>query len=128
MSREPEQVALARLEVERAHKKLSATLGTLQEKLRPTTLVNNAWDGVRDKSGELADDALQAVKDRPVAVSGVVAAIALFVAREPLWRLVSTLLPAGNEKKRARKSRPPKTNPELPEPKSSRKRPEGVSA
>ena len=74
----------AKFEAELAKKRLSATLSTLQERLRPSSLANEAWSGVKEKSNELADTTIQAVKDRPAAVSGVVAAIAIFLARHPL--------------------------------------------
>lgn len=75
-------------EVERSKRQLASTMGALQYRLKPGTLMNNAWEGVRDKSGEVADNTLQAVKGRPAAVSGILAAIVLLLAREPLWRLI----------------------------------------
>jgi len=79
----------AKAEAERAKKQFSSTLGTLQYRLKPGTLANEAWSGVKEKSGVVADGALQTVKERPVTTSGVIAAFAIFLAREPLWRLVS---------------------------------------
>ena len=90
----------ARYEAEQAKKKFASTLGGLQYRLKPATLANNAWEGVRDKSSIMADDAKQAVngiadeaitvvKERPGIASGVAAAQFIFLAREPLWRLVS---------------------------------------
>lgn len=78
------RLAQAKYEAEQARKRLAATTGTLQHRLHPSTLASNAWDGVREKSGELAEDAIHAVADRPVKVSGIVAAVALFLAREPI--------------------------------------------
>src|SRR3546814_2054281 len=40
----------------------------------------------------MANGALRTVKDRPVATSGVLAALVIFLAREPLWRLASGFL------------------------------------
>ena len=82
------RLAEASMEVEQAKKRLASTMGALQYRLKPATLMNNAWEGVRDKSGEVADDAFQAVKRRPGTISGILAAIVLFIAREPLWRLI----------------------------------------
>lgn len=90
-------IELAQYEVEQAKKRFSSTLGALQYKLKPGTLVNSAWSGVRDKGSEVADDAMhrangfadgavQAVKERPVAASSVAAALVIFLARAPLWR------------------------------------------
>lgn len=79
----------AKREEELARQSFSSTLGTLQYRLKPGTLANDAWSGVKDKTGELTDGAIQAVKDRPMTVSGVVAGIAVFLARDSLWALVS---------------------------------------
>ncbi len=79
----------AKVEAELSKKRLTSTLGTLQERLKPGNLASEAWDGVRDKGSELADNTMQTVKDRPVAASGIVAAIAIYLARNPLMRLAS---------------------------------------
>jgi hypothetical protein len=55
--------------------------------------MTSAWDGVREKSEALAGDAVQAVKDRPLAFSGVGAAVLLFLAREPIRRAFAGLWP-----------------------------------
>lgn len=85
------RLAQAKYEAERARKRLVSTAGELQCRMRPATLMGHAWDGVRDKSGELAEGAMQAVKDRPVKASGVAAAVALFLARHTIWSAVSGL-------------------------------------
>jgi hypothetical protein len=85
------QLARAQYEAEQAKKRLASTMGALQYRLKPGTLMNNAWEGVRDKSSDFADDALQAVKERPGAASGVVAAVLIYLARDPLWRVVSRI-------------------------------------
>ena len=90
----------AQYEAEQAKKQFASTLSGLQYRLKPATLANNAWEGVRDKSTVMADDAklavngiadeaFHAVKERPGIASGVAAALLIFIAREPLWRLVS---------------------------------------
>lgn len=95
-TRELEQAAA---DVERAKKRFASTMGALQYRLKPGTLMNNAWDGVRDKSGEVADTTMQAVKGRPVTVSGILAAILIFLARDPLRRLLASLFSRGGEKR-----------------------------
>jgi hypothetical protein len=92
---ETRRIEQASADVQRAKKRLASTLGALQYRLKPGTLMSNAWEGVRDKSGEVADSTLQAVKDRPVTVSGVLAAIVIFLARDPLRRLLYSLLDRG---------------------------------
>ena len=88
----PQTLKQAQREATEARQRMASTLGTLQYKLQPGNLMSDAWDGVREKSGELADGAVQAVKDRPLAASGIVAGIALFLAREPIWRAVASAL------------------------------------
>jgi hypothetical protein len=75
----------------RARDRLESTLGALQRRLHPSSLAGEAWDGVKDKSADLADGALQAVKKRPAITSAVIGVLALFLAREPIRRAVTRL-------------------------------------
>ena len=81
----------ARREADAARRQLLATASELQERLRPGTIASNAWEGVKDRGGELADDAVGAVKDRPLAAASVLAAFTLFLARRPIRSAVSRL-------------------------------------
>jgi hypothetical protein len=74
----------ARIEAERARRRFTDTLGEVQYRLKPGTLADNAWTGVKDKSSELADEAVEAVKARPVAAAGAAAAFLLYLARKPI--------------------------------------------
>ena len=87
----PDALALqqAKREEQIARERFSSTLGALQYRLKPATLANDAWSGVKDKTGELTDSAIQSVKDRPLTTSGIVAAVAIFLARDSLWSLVA---------------------------------------
>ena len=96
------QLERAQYEVEQAKKKFASTLGTLQYRLKPGTLANHAWEGVREKSSEaadgafvavneLAESAAQAARARPAAAGGIAAAAFLFLVRAPLGRLASRL-------------------------------------
>jgi hypothetical protein len=89
----PEAVAIrdARRRTGQARRRLIETAGELQQKLKPKALASNACEGVKDKGGTLADDAMQAVKGRPVAASAALAAFALFLARAPIKSAVSRL-------------------------------------
>jgi hypothetical protein len=102
------QLELAQFQAEQAKKRFNSTLGALQYRLKPGTLATNAWDEVRDKSSEMADDAfhtvngiadgtLHAIKERPVAASGIAAGIVLFLARAPLLRAASRLFSSKHE-------------------------------
>jgi uncharacterized protein DUF3618 len=75
-----------------ARGRLDMTVADLQQRLRPGSLAGEAWDGVKGKSADLADGALQAVKKRPAAVSLALGAFALFLARKPIKRAVTRLV------------------------------------
>jgi hypothetical protein len=87
-----DDIRLARRDAEAARRRLAATTAELQQRLKPGTLAGQAWAGVKDKGGELADDAVGAVKARPVAVSAALAAFTLFLARSPIKNAVGRLL------------------------------------
>lgn len=82
---------LAKQEAELARRRLAATAAELQQRLKPGALASNAWAGVKDKSGEIADDAVEAVKARPVPVAAALTAFTLFLARAPLKSAISWL-------------------------------------
>ncbi|RIX31573.1 DUF3618 domain-containing protein [Sphingomonas edaphi] len=78
------KVAAARIEVARTRAALIETARELQLRLQPKTLANEAWEKAKEKGADLAEDAVDAVRKRPVAVGGVVAALTMFLAREPI--------------------------------------------
>lgn len=102
------QLERAQYEVEQAKKRFGTTMGALQYRLKPATLVSNAWEEVRDKGSDAADGALdavhgmadgavQAARSRPMAASGIAAALVLFLARAPLWRVASKIFSREDE-------------------------------
>ena len=102
MSDSPEVVA-ARAEVERRRARLMGIAHQLQVRLSPGTLAKGAWQGAKEKGADLAEDAVDAVRARPVAATGVVAAITMFLAREPLMDIAGRLVD-GVKGKRTRKA------------------------
>ena len=91
------EIVRARKEADLARQRLTATVGELQHRLSPGTLAGNAWEGVKDKSGELADDAVEAVRARPVAAGAALGAVLLFLARSPIKSAASRLFGADGE-------------------------------
>lgn len=91
------ELTMAKQEAERARHRLAATAAELQQRLKPGTIASNAWAGVKDKSGEIADDAVEAVKARPVPVAAALAAFTLFLARAPLKSAVSRIFSGSDE-------------------------------
>jgi ElaB/YqjD/DUF883 family membrane-anchored ribosome-binding protein len=90
-------IEAAKREAEAARRRLDSTLVALQQRLHPKTLANEAWDGVKEKSNDLAEGAMDAVKQRPGAVSLAVGAAFLFLARKPLGRAVGKVFSGGDE-------------------------------
>ena len=88
------KVAAARIQVERTRAALLDTAKELQQRLQPKTLASEAWEKAKNKGADLAEDAVDAVKSRPVAVGGVVAALTMFLAREPIKDAVSNIYDA----------------------------------
>lgn len=97
------EVTAARAEADRRRSRLMATAHELQDRLRPKTLARDAWEGAKGKGADLAEDAVDAVKARPVAATGVVAAITMFLAREPLIDLAGRLIDGAKDKTRKRR-------------------------
>jgi len=87
----------AKRNVVRSRAQLDSTLGALQLRLKPANLAGEAWDGVKEKSSEFAEGALETVKKRPAAVSLALGAVALFLARGPLTRAASRLISGEEE-------------------------------
>jgi hypothetical protein len=81
---EPPRVSAARIQVERAKGALLDTVSELIERFQPQNLASDLWEQAKNKGADLAEDAVDAVAKRPVAVGGVVAALAMFLARDPL--------------------------------------------
>lgn len=85
------EILKAKREEALARRRLQATVSELQRRLKPATLATNAWEGVTDKAGSIADDAVEAVKARPMAASAAVGAFTLFLARQPIRSAISWL-------------------------------------
>lgn len=78
------RIAQAQAAVDTARGELIDTARELQQRLQPKTLARDAWESAKVKGADMAEDAVDAVKRRPVATGGVIAAIAMFLAREPI--------------------------------------------
>jgi hypothetical protein len=102
-------IAAARIEVERSRAGVMAAAHELQERLSPKTLAKGAWEGAKEKGANLAEDAVDAVRSRPLAATGVVAAIAMFLAREPLIDLAGKIADGVGEKKKKKTVKSRKT-------------------
>jgi ElaB/YqjD/DUF883 family membrane-anchored ribosome-binding protein len=97
------QIAAARQDVERRRSRLIATAHELQERISPRTLARNTWQGAKEKGADLAEDAVDGVRAHPLAATGVVAAVTMFLAREPLMDLAGKLVDGAKGKTRKRR-------------------------
>ena len=97
------KVEAARIEVERSRAQMLDTVKVLQQRLQPGKLTRDAWESAKMKGADLAEDVVDAVRKRPYAAGGVVAALALFIARDPVMGLFSKASDAMTSK-RARKA------------------------
>lgn len=84
-------ITRAKREADLARRKLMGDIALLQDRLKPGNIANNAWEGVKERSTGLADDAVEAVKARPVIVSAALGAVTLFLARQPIRSAFSSL-------------------------------------
>lgn len=100
--RDTPEITAARIEVERSRGRLMSTAHELQDRLSPKTLARNTWEGAKEKGADLAENTVDVVRARPLAAGGVVAAITMFLAREPLMDLAGKLV--GSDKKKSRKA------------------------
>jgi hypothetical protein len=98
------EVAAARIAVDRSRARVMATAQELQDRLSPKTLARSTWQGAKEKGADLAEDAVDAVRARPVAATGVVAALAMFLAREPLLDLAGKVAGSVGDKRKTRKT------------------------
>ena len=117
--RDTPEIVAARAEADRRRARLIGSAEQLQERLNPKRLTRDAWEGAKDKGADLAENAVDAVRSRPIAAGGTVAAIALFLAREPLMELAGKLTKSFTmkraTKKQAKTSRRTKPNTETVE-------------
>lgn len=80
-----------------ARARFESTLAATQDRLRPANLADEAWTGVKEKGASVAEEAVDAVKQRPGMVSLALGAVALFLARRPLKRAAGKLISGGED-------------------------------
>jgi hypothetical protein len=99
------RIEAARIEVERSRSQMLGTAKVLQQRLEPGKLTRDAWESAKGKGANLAEEAVDAVRKRPYAAGSVVAAIALFIAREPVKELFGKLTDAMTSKEAPKRRR-----------------------
>ena len=102
------RLAAAELAAASARERFLDSFHALLHHLEPKRLAKGLWEDAKVKGADLAEEAVDAVKARPVAATGVVAALALFLAREPIIDLAGKMIGPKDRKSSARRPRPPK--------------------
>ena len=74
----------AQVNVAAARAALIDTARELQLRLQPKTLARDAWESAKVKGADIAEEAVDVVRQRPVVTGGIVAAVAMFLARAPI--------------------------------------------
>jgi len=118
---DPPKVAAARIQVERTRAALLNTAKELQQRLQPKTLASEAWEKAKTKGADLAEDAVDAVRSRPVAVGGVVAAVTMFLAREPIKDAVANIYDAMTSTREPKSKRAALKSKDKPAPPAARR-------
>lgn len=82
------ELIAAKAKVVASQTDLQTTIVELKHRLKPSTLVNDAWHSVRDKGSEYSEKGVNAVSGRPAVAGGAGLAVLLFLLRGPLARLL----------------------------------------
>ena len=80
-------VDVAQSRVDSARGRLMATIEQIQQRVAPSTLMDEAIEQVKTRSTELAQSAGKVVRERPATVAATAAGIGLLLAAKPLSRL-----------------------------------------
>lgn len=113
--KETAQIAAARAEVAFNRERVMDAAHELQERLSPKVLAKGAWQGAKEKGADFAEDAVDAVRARPLTTTGVIAAVTMFLAREPLIDLAGRLVDGVGEKRKSRKATKAPSKPQRTE-------------
>lgn len=85
------RIAQKRGEAEAARDALLGTVEEIKLRLAPATVASDAWEAAKDKGSEVAGNAVNVVKQRPVVSAGIAAGVGLVLARKPLIDLLAGL-------------------------------------
>lgn len=78
------KIAVAEAEVERTRDELIETIHEIATYFEPDRLLNQAWKTAKTKGVEIAEGAVDAMTSKPLLIGGALAAVAAFLAREPI--------------------------------------------
>jgi len=106
----PEHVAAAEARIAEARERLLGTLGELQQRLRPSTLAQDAVESAAAGIASVARNGANAVRKRPFALAAVAGTIGLVMARGWIGAIVkgdaTPAKPDSLKRKRVTKGKP----------------------
>jgi len=91
MSGRERDILQARERAMAARARLADTMSEVQDRLHPRALLNEAWQEVRERGQEFAEEAVNIARTKPMAVSAIVAAAIALFAREPICQALASL-------------------------------------
>jgi ElaB/YqjD/DUF883 family membrane-anchored ribosome-binding protein len=91
VSHQNRQLERATATARAARDRLNATLGAVQRRLSPHSLVDGAWRKVRNKSVDIAEDTVSLAKRHPVETAAAAAVVTGVIARRPIAQALSRL-------------------------------------
>ena len=97
MSAADVRIADKRDQAEAARDRLLATVDEIKLRLAPKTLAQEAWDGAKHKGVAVADTAVTSARERPALAAGIAAGAAVFLARKPIFSLLTGLFSDQND-------------------------------
>lgn len=84
----PQHVAEAEARIGEARERLLGTLGEIQQRLRPSTLAQDAVESAAHGVATFARNSADAVRKRPLAIAAVAGVIGLFMARGAIGDII----------------------------------------
>lgn len=104
-----DEIAQAEDAVEDARETMLGTVHEIARQLAPRHLVGELWEDAKVKGADLAEEAVDAVKARPLAATGIAAALAMFFTRKPLMNMAGKMVGRGGKAKKRAPAKPPST-------------------
>lgn len=95
MTRDEIALARARRQSEASRARLTETLVELQNRLKPKALIEDALEEIREKTDELAEQAIDTVRRRPFTAAAVALAVLAWLFRAPILSAIGDLLGMG---------------------------------
>lgn len=101
-----DRVATARARATAARAQLSATIGTLQQRARPGSVVHSVTETLKDRGTDAVAGLIDTAKSKPARTGAALALVGLFFARHQLIALARRARPSRSPSRAKRKPAP----------------------